>query len=582
MAYSSFSKKSKKDKKMGRFEALQSHVDQQEDGFEPLPARQRSTNNAGKRSVNYIQPEDEEEQPLGISEEEYEQVRHIIEGDALSDKGSANAALDAIIDEDVIVPSVKTVDTLQQEVDDASVKADILAEKIAAGTVKQKKTGKNKKYGSFMLSGSVTKKPRLKASWLIAIALLLTVVLVLVLFLSGVMTATPDPVTTPTPTSMGSYPWTYLTPPPIEEQVPITMDISEHAKQLKIDKKRINRPAVSGTEILFSAGNGPIEKPVLTTLYLFDIVTQQLTEVATSKVRNGEIFQYYISSDWLVWLDTDHKGTNIIYKQNRKTKKTSIVREMGNLRPKLMLSGQLLVWMEQISEEEDRLYLLDLDSEEDLVVYEFYKSTYALSTPFIYNNTVVWAGPDPDNPESPNSAIYRLDFTIYTNPQEDDEISPTVTPRFTLDPIDAPSKGPTPTPANLGPWTTPPGYSEDEVHPMYFKPGMYVHEPMFNGEVLVWIDKNKAPDSTLYMKNMLTGETKKIVQGVTSYSVTDRSVVYNYNQEIYAYYYNENVTVRVSKQGQPAILPVSIGNLVVWEDKSPSNEGDVYKYNIVD
>ena len=217
--------------------------------------------------------------------------------------------------------------------------------------------------------------------------------------------------------------WANPTPtgPPLisEPSGMIIMDNSINAKQIIVEEKRINRPAVYGSELLFSAGNGSIEKPVLTTLYLFDVTTQKYTKIATTQIEDGEIFEYFISDKWIIWLDTDHKGTNIIYKLNRQNNQISKVREVGNLRPKLSLYGDLLAWMEQIDEESDRLYLLELNSEEDIVIEEFHQTAYALSAPYIYENTVIWVGEDPSG--SGESAIFRADFTMDGNYNPEDQ-----------------------------------------------------------------------------------------------------------------------------------------------------------------
>ena len=377
--------------------------------------------------------------------------------------------------------------------------------------------------------------------------------------------------------------WANPTPtgPPLisEPSGMIIMDNSVNAKQIMVEEKRINRPAVYGSELLFSAGNGSIEKPVLTTLYLFDVTTQKYTKIATTQIEDGEIFEYFLSDKWIIWLDTDHKGTNIIYKMNRQSGDITKVREVGNLRPKLSLYGDLLAWMEQIDEESDRLYLLELNSEEDIVIEEFHETAYALSAPYIYQNTVLWVGADPSG--SGNSAIFRADFKMDDNYNPEDqeqgaEDSPsagsTSAPSASLENTSASSPTPGNTPAlPEGPWLALPSSSENETLKVYYYPaGMYVHEPMYNGEVIIWIDKNTAPDSSLYMLDLSTNEV----------SLLD-FVVINSNQEIWAYYYKANTLMRVSSAERASILPETQGRVIVWEDKSSSGSGDVFMYNIL-
>lgn len=396
--------------------------------------------------------------------------------------------------------------------------------------------------------------------------------------------------------------WANPTPtgPPLisEPSGMIIMDNSVNAKQISVEEKRINRPAVYGSELLFSAGNGSIEKPVLTTLYLFDVTTQKYTKIATTQIEDGEIFEYFLSDKWIIWLDTDHKGTNIIYKMNRQTNEISKVREVGNLRPKLSLYGDLLAWMEQVSEESDRLYLLELNSEEDIVIEEFHETAYALSAPYIYENTVIWVGADPSG--SGNSAIFRADFTMDDNynPEEQEQggdqtsaidASPTPSSHEQTAAQNTSSAAETAAPtasdsatAPEGPWLPLPSSAENDTLKVYYYPaGMYVHEPMYNGQVVVWIDKNKAPDSSLYMLDLTSGEVSLLQTGVTSYALGTDFVVINSNQEIWAYYYRANTLIRVSSADRASILPETQGRVVVWEDKSSSGSGDVFMYNIL-
>lgn len=399
----------------------------------------------------------------------------------------------------------------------------------------------------------------------------------------------PDHLSSATPPGAWADP-TSSGPPLISEPSGmIIMDNSMNVKQISVEEKRVNRPVVFGSEMIFSAGNGSIEKPVLTTLYLFDVTTEKYTKIASTQIKDGEIFEYFLSDKWIIWLDTDHKGTNIIYKLNRATGTVSKVREVGNLRPKLSLYGDLLAWMEQISENSDRLYLLELNSEEDIVIEEFHETAYALSAPYIYENTVIWVGPDPSGDGS--SAIFRADFVMnndYEQEQEQEQdASPSDSPSSTSQPAStsAPSQTAAPTPvpeAPLGPWQLLPSSSEnDTLKVYYYSADMYVHEPMYNGEVMIWIDKNKAPDSSLYMLDLNTGAVSMLQTDVTAYSLSKDFVVINNNQQVWAYYYKANTLIRVSDADRASILPEAQGRVVVWEDKSSSGSGDVFMYNIL-
>ena len=290
-----------------------------------------------------------------------------------------------------------------------------------------------------------------------------------------------------------------------------------------------------------------MDSSILTNLYLIDAVTGEAKKITESKLSGGEIYETYISENWIVWLDTDHKGKNVIYKMSRrdikeiKANTISVVQEAENHMPKLGLYGDYLIWMEQVSASEDKLYFVDLTTDENM----------ALQTPYIYKNTVIWAERDPERPEDDSvSAIYNVIFEDLGTVDSDDDYEP----------------------------------EEDSgiLEPEIFSPGTYVHNPMCNDDVFVWIDKNNAPDSSLYYAYKDgRGEPVRYWRNVTQYAVGDDFIVFASNQIIYAYYYESDILVQVSESGRSSILPQAFGTLVVWEDKSDTSGNDVFKYNIL-
>ncbi|HOV69435.1 MAG TPA: hypothetical protein PLZ84_03825 [Clostridia bacterium] len=307
-----------------------------------------------------------------------------------------------------------------------------------------------------------------------------------------------------------------------------------NVKEIKISERQINVPGVYRHEILFSAGSGSIDKPVLKNLYYYDTITQTATKIWESKIRNGEIYETCISENWFVWLDTDQYGNNALYKYNRANKEAELIRECGNNIPKLRLYGDWLVWMEQVDSQTDVLRLVDLSSGEEVILHEFTDPNYGMSSPCIYKDTVVFAGPHPEYPNVKSlSSIYIIDL----NKSVDGELVPEI-----------------------------------------YTPGGYVHEPVSNGEAIAWIDTNKSPDARLFIQYG-DNQPKFVAKGVSSYSIGDEYIVYNLNQVIYAYFYKTDILARLSEEGQFCILPVANENTIVWFD---TTDGDVLKYKILE
>ncbi|MEX1376664.1 MAG: hypothetical protein AB1Z23_04210 [Eubacteriales bacterium] len=312
-------------------------------------------------------------------------------------------------------------------------------------------------------------------------------------------------------------------------------DISFGAKDIEFKERQINIPGIFDTEIVFSAGTGSLDNEVLTKLYLYNLDTQTEQLITSSKVGyQGEIYETYINHNWIVWLDTDKGKKNYIKVMNRGTGQIFTPRYTETGQPKLRLYGDTLVWMEQVSDKVDKLYMFDLNVQEDLTLFEFTdKATYGVSAPCIYENYIAWAGPGED---ADTSGIYFL--KLETNEQ------------------------------GL--------FSEPEK---YF-PGTYVHEPLYNGEVFVWQDTNKSRYGKLYI-GRFGEEPTMIDQNITTYALGDGVVVYAKDSIIWAYVIETGEICRLTSPGESGMLPKVSKRTVVWYNLSSDSDKDVLRYKIL-
>lgn len=321
------------------------------------------------------------------------------------------------------------------------------------------------------------------------------------------------------------------------------IDLSADIVTVQSGENNINIPDVYGHEMVYSAGTGSLLKPLLKTLYLYDLDSGTEEKVAEVKLKDGEIFETVLNADYIAWLDTDQSGKNAIYvlDRNEENAEPRLIKECSFAVPKLRLSKDFLLWIEQNEIKEERLYVVDLVSEENASIPGFVESiermmsTYGVSAPGIYGTEIIWAASDPNQSEEDSilngekSAIYYCNLDMF---------------------------------------------AEDDYEPGVFCPGMYVHDPITNGEAWAWIDKNKAPDSSLYLK--VGDEVTCIAQGVITYALGDDMLVFGQDGSIYAYFYNEGIYARLNRAGERGIMPVVSGRRVVWFNKSA--DGDVLEY----
>ncbi len=320
-------------------------------------------------------------------------------------------------------------------------------------------------------------------------------------------------------------------------------DISFGARDIVFEEKQINQPGIYDTELLFSAGTGSLDGQVLTKLYLYNLDTgeEELIETIDKSFYMGEMYETQVNHAWLVWLETDHGEKNYIMAKDRGTGKESKLKTCKNGQPKLRLNGNILIWMEQTSTTEDRLYMVDLTSGEDLSLETFTdKATYGVSAPCIFDEKIVWAGPDKNQSEEEKEAEEHSG--IYYQRLSADESGAMV---------------------------------DTEV----YYPGTYVHEPLYNGDVFVWLDGNKSPSSKLYMGR--PGEEPiEIVQGVTTYSVGDGIICYGKDQAVWVYIIKTGELCRLTSPGETGMMPKVTRRTVVWYNLDAQDK-DVLRYKIL-
>ena len=320
------------------------------------------------------------------------------------------------------------------------------------------------------------------------------------------------------------------------------LDLSKDVVTVQSAEKFINVPDVFGHEMVYSAGTGSLLEPVLKTLYLYDLDSGKEEKIASVKLKNGEIFETVLNGSYIAYLETDQQGKNAIYVLDRtEGASPKLIKECAFAVPKLRLSQDFLIWVEQDEDKEEHLYVVDLVSEENASIPGFAESmermmtTYGVSAPGIYDTQIIWAAQDPNQSEEDSilngekSAIYHCDIN-----------------RF----------------------------AEDDYAPSAFAPNMYVHDPVTNGEAWAWIDKNKAPDSALYLR-VGDSAVQKIADGVITYALGEDMLVFGKDGGIYAYFYNENTFARLNGASERGILPVVSGRRVAWFNKTGDTKDEL-------
>ncbi|MDD4797345.1 MAG: hypothetical protein PHO66_06210 [Eubacteriales bacterium] len=380
-----------------------------------------------------------------------------------------------------------------------------------------------------------------------AAALLVGVLIFAIVKLASPTVPTPENPALPgdTPPVVSSDRATRLSAPSSEPPQSTARFIGFGAQDFHFAEKQINQPAIFDTEIIFSAGTGSLSGPVLNKLYYYNLDTGEENKLSESTIYQGEYYETLISHDWIVWLETDHGKNNKIYTMNRANGAVSMVKNCENGKPKLRLYGSILIWMEQVENNLDQLYMFDLVSQENLSLFQINEvSTYGVSAPCIYEDTIVWSGPDTNQTQEDKTANGDKSSVYWVNLGEDT-------------------------------------FTGDQLNTQSFSPGTYVHEPLYNGEYFVWIDSNKSPNSNLYIARA-NEEPRLIAAGVTAYSMGDGIVVYGKDQGVWCYVIDTGEICRLTYEGEKGMLPLAQNRTVVWYNLSANSEKDMLRYKVLD
>ena len=378
---------------------------------------------------------------------------------------------------------------------------------------------------------------------------------------TGVAISKPSKATTASPIAATMNPAATLppraTPLPLPGVTPESVslrDLSFGARDIVLKERQINQPSYYNGELIFSAGSGSLNSgAVLKSLFIYDVTTKKETKITAAKIPFGEYYETLINKDWLVWLETDHGDKNYIYVMDRNPAsngKVTLLKNCKNGKPKLRLSGNTLIWMEQVDKGRDVLSMIDLKTQENINLFSFTDiATYGVSAPCIVNNTIVWAGPDPaQTPEQvkaqgARSAIFSVSLDANT--------------------ID----------------------KNGVLNVSQYLPGTYVHEPVYNGKYFAWIDSNKSPNAKLYLGQ--AGQAPKVIaegmapDSVTTYSLGDGILIYGYSQQVWVYVIKTGETCRLTSEGEKGMLPEAYGRTVVWYDITAGSGTDVLRYKIL-
>ena len=317
-------------------------------------------------------------------------------------------------------------------------------------------------------------------------------------------------------------------------------DMSEAEKELTIDYKSINDPYVFGNEMIFSTGNKLESAPDLITLAIYDITAGTVTEVAGIEKKYNSLFEPKLNEDYIVYLDCKSEYGGAVMGVDRASGEAFVMREYLYGKPKVSISGQYAVWMQQSGKGTDRLYVYDMAARENVELETFVNTYFSYSAAYVGENAIVYVQPEGESgmaTQETSSASTNAEIVVVPLTQGGD------------------------------------------TQAVRFLPGMYAYNPLITGDNIVFLDGTGATGTHLMMCEK-SGDTYStpvvIATDVLNYDVGDGYVVYTLDNVVHIYYFADGSTGRLSSDATRAMLASASGKDVVWYDitdglDSPSN-----------
>ena len=346
-----------------------------------------------------------------------------------------------------------------------------------------------------------------------AIALVLIIIFVIVPLFSGgakpVETETPE--ATPTPIAT-----------PMARANMVDLD-----KELATQKQSINDPYIFGQEAIFSTGKTNETSPDIDTLALYNLDTMETVEIGGVTRKYATLFEPKMNDKYIVYLDCKDEFGGAVCGIDRATGTSFVMREYVYGKPKVSLSGEYALWLQQVTKGTDRLFLYHLPTRETVEIEIFVNTPFALSAPHMSDSAIVYAQP-------------KQESALLVGSSNTAEAEICVIPLAQ-------------------------GGDKQRV---LFTPGVNVTDPKISGDSIVFVD-SYADVNKLYVCNK-QGDTYSaptvIAENVVNYDVGDGYVVYTKDEAVFIYYFKDLSTGRLTDESKRVLLSSACGKNVAWYD----------------
>jgi len=331
-----------------------------------------------------------------------------------------------------------------------------------------------------------------------------------------------------------------LAPTPEPTSTPMARaDMSDLDKELTVANQSVNDPYIYGQEAVFSTGQANETAPEINTIAIHNLDTQETAAVDGITKNYATLFEPKLNEKYIVYLDCKDEYGGAVCGYDRDTGESFVMREYLYGKPKVSLSGEYALWLQQTSKGTDRLYLYHLPTRETVEIEIFVNTPFAYSTPYMSDDTIVYVQPYGESQLLENSsASTEAEIVVMPLTQNGD------------------------------------------AKKILFRPGVSVLDPMISGDNIVFID-TYADSNKLYLctkEGASYSEPTVIAENIINYAAGDGFVAYTKDEAVYIYYFADQSSGRLTPDSSRVLLTSVCGKNVVWYDIADLSGANIVFY----
>lgn len=325
-----------------------------------------------------------------------------------------------------------------------------------------------------------------------------------------------------------------------------SVDLTKLAAELQNTPDNVTDPYlyINGdtSEMIYSTGDnlaGP------DTIAVYNIKTQSAASVSGITKKNDGLFEPKENDKYIVYLDCKSKDGGSVCGYDKGTSQQFVMRDYVYGKPKVTISGEYALWLQQTLDTRDKLYLYDLKTRECVTLEYFINVSFFVSAPYISDDKLIYMQPKGESRLlDGSSSLSDVELSI----------------------IPLTDKG--------------------DKNRILGNTGTFVYDPKMKGNDIVFLDGVEGPDSHLmYCKlkddakptsdtsfnpdtdpaNNLT-KPVEIATGVLNYSIGDGFAAYTKDSVVYVYFFSDGSTSTLSEATTRALLCSVSGKDVIWYD----------------